>query len=207
VLAELWGAGGGGGGSGVPNLFVNSEGGYFWCTAAGGGAGGAGGYTRAVLSVTPGATYNINIGAVGLGFANGPNGTAGGDTTITDSSQNILTKAGGGQGGTVGDDGYQVTGSFGQLICNIPTPGVGGAGGTGGSGGNVVSRAGAAGGSGTPATCDTLPYGSNCPVGTIYGTSGSGSPAPQGSISPASSGGTGGNADASGGGGYALLTW
>jgi hypothetical protein len=168
VLIELWGGGGGGGGSGSPELLTNAYGQYYYCTAAGGGAGGAAGYTRAVLSVSPGATYTINVGAAG--YANGSNGTAGGDTTITDTSQNILAKGGGGKGGTLGDDGYQVSGTFGP-ICNTPSAGVGGAGGTGGSGVNVVGRPGTAGGSGTVATSENVLYSSNLSEAMIYGTS------------------------------------
>jgi hypothetical protein len=61
ILVELWGAGGGGSGScGSPNGAL---------LPGGGAGGGGGGYTRAVLPVTPGATYDVIIGSGGKGGA------------------------------------------------------------------------------------------------------------------------------------------
>jgi hypothetical protein len=56
ILIEVWGAGGGGGPSCPPDLA---------------GGGGAGGYTRALLTVTPGATFNIVVGTGGSGGLGG----------------------------------------------------------------------------------------------------------------------------------------
>jgi hypothetical protein len=78
VMVEMWGGGGGG---------------------AAFGAGGGGAYTRTVVGVTPGATYNVNVGAGGTGGINGNSGSNAGDSQFTDASSNILTFAGGGQGG------------------------------------------------------------------------------------------------------------
>ena len=133
ILVEVWGAGGGGGG-GI------SVGGFI--TSAGSG-GGAGGYTRAILAVTPGATYNIIVGAAGAagtdcifnglsctnGSSNTP-GTDGGISEITDNSSGILASAAGGFGGGAGN----LTG------CDI-----GGAGGAGSSGTNTIGRSGGSG--------------------------------------------------------------
>ena len=62
VKLELWGGGGGGGsGYGIANNVSN-------CSTSGGGGGG-GSYTRAVVAVTPGATYTLVIGQGGLAGA------------------------------------------------------------------------------------------------------------------------------------------
>ena len=113
ILVEMWGAGGGGG-SGA------SEG----CP---GGHGAAGGYTRAVIAVTPGATCTMLVGQGGAGgpFSGGPGG-AGESSAVLDGLENLLAAAGGGGGGPQG-------GAAG------PCPGYG-VGGVGGSGPNVVGR-------------------------------------------------------------------
>jgi hypothetical protein len=185
LQVELWGAGGGGGG-GVDD----ANDGIF----AGGSGGGSGGYTRAVLSVTPGSIYNIIVGSGGIGgtgTATSPTGTGGGvgqDSAITDSSANVLAKAGGGAGGGAGQF------SSGTLTVNCAPAG---AGGSGTSGPNSIGRTG---GSGQACTVN---------VGGFVGTPGAGGTPPPGSVAPlGAQGGPGGTAIGSGGaGGYILITF
>jgi len=123
ILVELWGGGGGGNNScGVSAL-----------------GGGGGGYTRAVIAVTAGATYNVIIGAGGSA-GDCPNTLAqsGGATQVTDGLSNVLASAGGGGGGN-----------------SLPGPG-----GAGGSGMNVIGR------EGSPGTTNTL-IGGAPPAGSI----------------------------------------
>jgi hypothetical protein len=87
--AEAWGGGGGGAkGSG----------------AAHGEGGGSGAYARKVLSVEPGATVSITVGAGG-GSYTGSEGAAGdgGDTTLSVTIDGVTTvvTAGGGEGATI----------------------------------------------------------------------------------------------------------
>ena len=139
LLVEMWGGGGGGGGSAAD---------------APGSGGGAGGYTRAVVSVTPGATYNIVVGAGGAPGTNGvmtctytsctpPSvsgtpGANGGNSEITDSSSSVLAQAAGGAGGCPGT-------AVAQGILIFPSCGPGGAGGVGTSGTNSIGRTGGSG--------------------------------------------------------------
>jgi collagen triple helix repeat protein/glycine rich protein/TGF-beta propeptide len=106
VLVELIGGGGGGG-----------EGDSF---GEGGGGGGSGAYTKAFLSVTPGATYNIIVAAGGVGFDGGGNGISGGITSFTDNSGTILAYANGGNGGAVTKNGGGALGGAGG--SNVGNP-------------------------------------------------------------------------------------
>jgi hypothetical protein len=197
LSAEMWGAGGGGGGSGPGSSYTYSCGtgcGYLGlqacicngsCNGGTGGGGGSGGYARTVIPVTPGATYNINVGTAGQGgqlatsnTANGTSGGAGTDSQIVDGSGNVLADSGGGQGGTGGFPA-QVA----NETCSSPG-GQPGAGGSAQSGPNMVGRTGAAGSVSPPTGSIVLP----ATVG------GGGVGAPQGGGSP-------------GGSGYVLLTW
>jgi hypothetical protein len=54
-----------------------------------------------VIAVTPGATYNIVVGAAGAAGTTG-NGGNGGDSQVLDPKGNIIIFAGGGQGGGAG---------------------------------------------------------------------------------------------------------
>ncbi len=116
ITVECWGAGGAGGGANGANNR--------------GGGGGGGAYTIANITVIPGTTYPINVGA---GLA----GTVGAGLPGVPSTFNIgVVVANGGAGGGQGAGG---------------TPGIGGAGGTGGTytGGNGAAGAAAtSGGSG-----------------------------------------------------------
>lgn len=192
LLVELWGAGGGGAGSCGMQIVAP----LYGALPAGGGSGGGGaGYSRAVLPVNPGSTYNVVIGAGGLGGTNcvinqnAMNGADGGPTQITDSASNLLLTAGGGGGGVY----------LGALGINAG----GGSGGAGSSGLNIIGRSGTS--------------GSGNPVGNIL-AGGSGGLAPTGSLQvpgAAGNGGPGGvvatNGSAFLGGsglsGYALITF
>jgi hypothetical protein len=86
VYVELWGAGGGG------SMRVTlGQGGY---------GGGSGAYQRTALTVIPGVTYTVHVGAGGLGDSGAGAGQNGEDTTIADAGGVTLTAAGGGKGGS-----------------------------------------------------------------------------------------------------------
>lgn len=102
---EIWGSGGGG---------------------SGGGGGGSGGYIKAIVSVTPGQTYNITVGQGGAGVANGANmsGGNGGITQVIGSSVDLSAQ--GGLGATMTNPG--AGGSFAgtttlSAICRAGQPG------------------------------------------------------------------------------------
>ena len=184
LLLEMWGGGGGGGG-GV--LVLNA----FWVYGSGGGAGG---YTRAVVAVTPQNTYNVNIGAGGAKGtdascnddscdATGGTGATGGESNLTDSSMNILASAAGGAGG----GGATVIDLF-AFSCAA-----GGTGGTGTSGPNSVGRTG---GGGQLCSID---------VNDLIFSPGAGGIPASGSI--AQVGATGGAGDVAGNNGYILITY
>lgn len=155
VIVELIGGGGGGGGQSP------SAGGV------GGGGGGGGAYTKALVSVTPGATYSINVGAGGAGGPSDtfPGGVSGSISSLTDSNGNTLAYANGGIFGRYGGQGGNLGGLGGSNAGNpavfaspgnaaatdgggAPTSGPPGAGiafvtngqlfGAGGSGGNTT---------------------------------------------------------------------
>jgi hypothetical protein len=105
MIVELIGGGGGGGGQDI---------GY------GGGGGGGGAYTKAFVSVTPGATYNINVGAFGAGGPNAtyPGGVSGSISSLTDSNGNTLAYANGGIFGRYGGQGGNLGGLGGSNAGN-----------------------------------------------------------------------------------------
>jgi len=106
LLVEGCGGGGGGGGGGGANNF-----------AGGGGAGGAGATPQIIpLTVTPGASLTVTIGAGGAG-----GGGAGGST---------------GTLGTKGSDGTESSIANGATIIALFGAGAGGLGGTGGNANN-----------------------------------------------------------------------
>jgi hypothetical protein len=130
IQVELWGAPGGSGGLGGEGETV---GGGSTCPPActdtlleghQGANPGIGGYTKAIVPVIPGATYMIVVGSNGTNGEEGlsrlatncngacteagdagANGTAGGDTELIDSTNNILVAAQGGPGGAGGAGG------------------------------------------------------------------------------------------------------
>ena len=91
VLVSVIGGGGGGEGNQESNPGSNVP-------ARGGVSGGYGGYGVGILTVTPGTTYTVTVGAGGVGGAGGSNanGTAGGTSTFETIS------ATGGAGGAFG---------------------------------------------------------------------------------------------------------
>jgi Glycine-rich domain/Collagen triple helix repeat (20 copies) len=106
VFVELWGAGGGGSGSGAG--FCGSIFGIPACWLGPEGNGGGGGaYVRAIVSVVPGASYNVVVGSGGAGGAGQPldrsvplgSGGSGTPTQLTLGPTVIAAAAGGGGGG------------------------------------------------------------------------------------------------------------
>jgi hypothetical protein len=93
ILAELYGGGGGGGAE---------------CGGADGGGGGGGAFTRSVIGVTPGSTLTVQVAAGGaVGSGSPGNGTAGGNSSISDGTTKLVFAdgGGGGQGGCDGSGG------------------------------------------------------------------------------------------------------
>jgi hypothetical protein len=126
VTVEAWGGGGAGGGTNNQNN-------------RGGGGGAGGSYTKnTTVSVTPGATITVSIGAGGVGVSNA-NGGVGGTSTF---ASTIPVTAIGGNGGSVGN----TTNNYGTGAGS--TTGVtfnGGAGASGASGSSNISGAGGGG--------------------------------------------------------------
>jgi hypothetical protein len=65
-----------------------------------GGPGGGGAYTKTIVTVTPGATYNIVVGQAGTIGNSTTSGTDGGQSLIEDGADNILAFANGGVQGS-----------------------------------------------------------------------------------------------------------
>lgn len=107
---------GGGGGGGVPNATPRS-----------GGGGGGGGYRERYLSVTPGSTHTITIGAGGSGGTNSSHGGQGGTSSF--GSLFSLIGGGGGRTGDIGLDDVNVP----DVACTGGSNG-GSSGGAGGGG-------------------------------------------------------------------------
>jgi hypothetical protein len=179
VTVETWGGGGAGGGRGTSN------------GQSGGGGGGA--YAKAVISVTPGNTYNYTVGtAVSGGTGNGTDG----NPSFWDTGTQI--KAAGGKGGvstTTKGLGGAVASSAGTTI-NKGGDGADGATVSGGGGGGGGSTG--AGGNATNGTAGT---------GTTIGGGNGGAGVSNADGNPGSSAGGGGsgarrtNGSRSGGGG------
>lgn len=98
VLCIGWGGGGGGGGGGFGTAGANLY-------ATGGGGGGSSQRVSQRIAVTPGTTYNVNVGAGGSGGAGNSFGADGSPTTLT-SGASTLFAAAGGQGGGRGIPAY-----------------------------------------------------------------------------------------------------
>lgn len=126
IMVEVWGGGGGG----SVGASVN------------GGGGGGGGYGKEILSVTPGNTFTITVGAGGgPGAAGGGLGTSGG-TSIFGSiianggnAGNNNASPSGGSGGTVSGASYSIVGQtgFSGGTNSVPSGGSAPAGGFGGT--------------------------------------------------------------------------
>lgn len=166
VTFEVWG----GGGSGAGHSSGNAPG------------GGGGGYSKITLTVTPGQTVYLNVGAGGLGIANP--GVVGGDTWInitTNAEPSSATNGCYATGGAGGNSGTQAGGGG-----YLGSPNY-----TGGSGGDHTGGGGGGGGSAGNGT---------------NGTAGNGGSPPPGSGGSAGSpdGGLGGNGQVSGNASYGL---
>ena len=146
VKVEVWGGGGGGGGC---------QGTGFSGTNVGSGGGG-GAYNVMTLSVIPGQSYTISIGAGGS-VGDDANGGSGGNTTVTGSAGTVTATGGAGgvrRGGAAGGggSGFNNGGNGGVGTSN----GAGGGGGAGnktptltGNGGAGTNSAAGGGGTGT----------------------------------------------------------
>ena len=169
ITVEAWGGGGAGGGA---------------TTNLGKGGGGAGGqYARKLLTVVPGQTYAVVVGAAGTGSTG--SGTAGGDSTFAATS--VVAK--GGAGGTNAANGVAGVGSTAGGVGDVVY-----AGGSGSSG-SAASGTGGAGGGGAGSTG----AGGNASGLTGgLGTANSGGDGADG----LNSRGAGGSGNAFGGGGY-----
>jgi len=155
ITVECWGGGGGGGGS------TRRQ-------SNGGGGGGGGGYAKSTnISVTPGQSYQVTIGAGGTGGGQGANGRDGGSSSFN----NNTVVASGGSGGGVGN----------------ATPGTAGAGGTNNTGDTTYN-----GGNGAAGTNPTGGGGGEGSGSTSNGNDASGSTGGSGT-----DGGDGGNGGAS----------
>lgn len=96
ILVIGWGGGGGGAGGGYGSNTANA-------TSSGGGGGGGAMKVVQRVSVVPGRSYNVNIGAGGPGFGVNTMGGNGGDTTIVDTTTSLAVfSALGAQGGSPG---------------------------------------------------------------------------------------------------------
>jgi hypothetical protein len=138
----------------ISAVLVGGGGGSAWSgqtvivSGAGGGGGGGGGLRYVTnLTVTPGETLTVVVGAGGTGGNLSFNGAAGGDSAISRSG-NVLIFAGGGAGGgyagIIGNSaGVGGTGGNGSIVTGNIGGGNGGTGGsqslnTGGGGGGAV---------------------------------------------------------------------
>ncbi len=146
ITVECWGGGGGGGG-GAPN------------TAASGGAGGS--YSQFIMTVTPGTTYNLRVGATGTAGTNtgGTGGTGGSSyfgNTVAGAPAGATTLAVGGVGGNGSTAGSgtalgSTTGNIGNALYfyaggnGAANVGTGSSGGGGGGAGNAAPGGNAAG--------------------------------------------------------------
>lgn len=163
ITAEAWGAGGAGG--------TRTSNGY-----SGGGGGGA--YARSTITVTPGATYNVTVGAAGRTF-----GTE--RDSWFDSSTILLAKGGStvANNNTAGATGGRANESVGTITRN------------GGNGSNSASsRSGAGGSSAGPMAAGNNASNANGGVAPVGGGKGAG----------ASSNATGNIGSSPGGGGSGI---
>ena len=180
----------GGGGSGSGQTYLSSYG-----SSGAGGGGGALAYVNNI-SVTPGSSYTVVVGAGGLGITGGNTspgiaGNSGGESSFNTST----VRAGGGAGGGAGTMSVvAVGGSGGSVLAG--TGGSGGSGGTGeiggeltaGGGGGAGGYSGAGGAGGNPYSAGSAAVGGGGGAGG--GSSGTN---------------TGGRISGSGGGGVGLL--
>jgi len=159
VTVECWGAGGGSGG--VSNV-LNA--------ASGGGGGGA--YAKSVVSVTPGNTYSVFVGAGAAGGST--SGTSGANGGASSFNTNIVLADGGlGGGGSTSSTSLGAGGNGGGVATSIGTVKFGGGAGAAGilniSGGGGGSSA----GNSTIGNNASTSAGGAAPVGGVAGASAS----------------------------------
>ena len=184
-----------GGGGGAGNGYDN----------AGGGGGGAGMVLTGTLSVTPGQSYNITVGAGGAGGIGDQSTTPPGRTNAAgsaglNSSFSSITALGGGQG--LGSRTGGVAGVAQDSNISSATGGSGSGGGNGGKGGGGAStsgsnNSGASGGTGGSGVSNSI-SGSSVTYGVGGAGGSSGAPTTNGTNGTANSGngGSGGRASA-----------
>lgn len=193
VQVECWGGGGGGGGDDS--------------TRGGGGGGGGGAYSKKnTVTVTPGNTYQVIVGAAGSAGSDGADGGAGGDSKFN--TTDCVAKGGtGGKGGqnngTKGTGGAAASGTGDTKYSG----GDGGAGDgyaddseTAGGGGGSSAGTVANGNNGGNASGNTAGNGGAAPTGGAAGGNG-GTHENNGSDGSTPGGGGGGSGSRQGGGG------
>lgn len=179
IFVELWGAGGN---------RAQSFG-------TGSGAGGAGAFSASVVTVTPGAVYQINVGQSSAPTYGNTVGPDGGDTELLAPDGTLVLFAGGGKGG-IGVGTYDSTATcIGTIL-------------PGGAGGSadpqaMVRHAGAGGNFGRSCTLTTVcspgPFGQTCTNATVGGT--------VGAVPPPTTGLSNASPLISVANGYALVFW
>ncbi len=163
VDVEVWGGGGGGGGS---------EG----DSSDGGGGGGGGAYSRTTaITVVPGTTYTVTVGATGTAGATNGTGGPGGDSWFINTTT-ILAKGGSGGSAPVSDAG-----------------GIAGAGGAEASGVGAVKYSGGNGGTGRNSNTGRGGPGGSSAGTAANGTSGPGTWSTCTAAAAPTGGGIGGN--------------
>lgn len=188
ITVECRGGGGGGGGA------KSSSGG----DAAGGGGGG-GAYSTTTVSVTPGQTITVSIGAGGTqGSNNGGTGGNGGTSSVTYNSS-VVASASGGMGGVGGTSGAKAGGA--GASTGTGTVRFGGNGGNGFIGGSFDFGGGGGGGAGTTTNGGPGTTSTGAPVAPAPGGSGGTTGGGNGGNGYQGLGGSGAAGSAPGGGG------
>ncbi len=185
-------------------LIVAGGGGASSGGSFGAGAGG-GGFIASSLSVNPGTTYTMVIGAGGAGGATGTNSSITGVAIASGGGRGAATQTAGGVGGSGGGGG---SGAGDPTLFGVGGAGISGQGNAGGNGATFASGGGGGGGAvGGSASGDVSGAGGTGYLSTITGSNvyyagggggGSGNPGGGGA-----GGGGAGNASGSGGNGSA----
>ncbi|MFA5934223.1 MAG: glycine-rich domain-containing protein, partial [Candidatus Paceibacterota bacterium] len=189
VTAEVWGAGGAGAGE-----TANNDGGE--------SGGGGGAYSKKLnITVVPGNSYAVTIGAAGVGSTGA--GTAGGDSWFCNATTNCATIAGTSvQSGAKGGGGGSANTSHG--VGGASASGFGDTKFSGGNGGDGVSgneNIGSGGGGGAGGSTANGGVGGNGSAGPTAGAAGVGNDGGGNGGAGRSTGGTGNNGSTPGGGG------
>jgi len=193
-------------------LVVAGGGGGAGTASDAGGGGGAGGYQTSTLSVTPGVSYTVTVGAGGTGGVGDNNGNQGSNSvfssvTSTGGGGGGYWNSAGGSGGSAGGSGCNITSSTAGTAGQGNAGGVpatanqnnaaGGGGGAGAAGGNVAAGSGLSGGVGGVGLQSSITGAS-----TYYAGGGGGGPSNSGGPATGAGGlggGGGGNAASSDG--------